>query len=148
MGEWADYAYKKFHSESNTKRVQEEVELQRHSKIVAGAEKRWKELLKFVVSETEDFNKRMERQFLTVRTSDDYFEIDAPRSTLKASIDFRVPELRYEYGTPGGYGRDATDESGEFGFVRDNDVVTFNQESSGQLSVERVGAELLNRLVV
>src|SRR5690242_7037753 len=86
MGEWADNAYLKFFgTNADPERKNEELELIAHHKLVAGGERRWKELANFIKAETAAFNAKTRPDFFTV-TEYDYgtrIEVVAPMATLK-----------------------------------------------------------------
>lgn len=67
-----------------------------HHKLVAGAEGLWKDLRKFIRSETDDFNDQTRPDFFKVTESEDGFHIDvvAPMASLKCWFDNRVPNVK------------------------------------------------------
>jgi hypothetical protein len=78
MGEWASKAEARFKQSASKDRQNEELELLRHHKMVAGAESIWADLINFIENEVKDFNRRMGREFLKVHKSQNQIGIEAP----------------------------------------------------------------------
>jgi hypothetical protein len=95
MGEWADDALKKFQDTSSKTRLDEELELVRHYKTVAAAQKQWVVLVDFIKTETSDFNRKKERAFFAVSGSGNEIEVAAPELRLKLELDLRTPTLDF-----------------------------------------------------
>ena len=147
MGEWADRALKKLQETSSKERLEEELELVRHYQTVAAAEKQWKTLIHFIETETEDFNRKKEREFFAVSGVGNELEVAAPELRLKLKLDLRTPSVDFQYREP--YPNREEKDSGEYRFrLKDNKVFLVGQyDNETPLSVETVGGELLDPLV-
>ncbi len=150
MGAWAEIATKRFREQSSDTRRGEELELQRQSRKLAGAEKRWKELVHDVSEEVEHFNALMDRQFLRFHAFENELEVIAPKLSLKASIDYRVPEINFEYREGGlpKFPAPQPEETGEFLFLLAENGVFLTDSKGNDLSVKQVAAKLLDPLAV
>jgi hypothetical protein len=147
MGEWADHALKKFQDTSSKKRLEEELELVRHYKTVAAAEKQWATLIDFIKSETRDFNRKKEREFFVISGVGNEIAVAAPELRLNLELDLRTPTIDFTYGEP--YPNREEKESGEYRFrLKDERVFLVSEcDSETPLSIETVGGELLDPLV-
>ncbi|HWN11990.1 MAG TPA: hypothetical protein VNO50_22365 [Pyrinomonadaceae bacterium] len=95
MGEWADQALKNFQDTSSKERLDEELELVRHHKTVAAAEKQWATLIDFIKTETRDFNRKKEREFFVISGVGNEIEVAAPELRVKIELDVRTPSIRF-----------------------------------------------------
>ncbi len=147
MGEWADRALKTFQDSSSKERLEEELELVRHYKTVAAAEKQWATLVRFIQTETLDFNRKKERDFFEVSGSGNEIEVAGPELRLTLKLDLRTPSVDFQYLDL--YPNREEKESGEYRFrLKENRVFMVGEyDSETPLSVETVGGELLDRLV-
>ncbi|MEK6282042.1 MAG: hypothetical protein AABN95_16935 [Acidobacteriota bacterium] len=100
MVEWADHALKNFQDTSSKKRLEEELELVRHYKTVAAAEKQWERLIDFIKIETGDFNRKKEREFFAISGFGNEIEVAAPELRLKLELDLRTPSIDFTYLEP------------------------------------------------
>lgn len=148
MGAWADRALKKFQDTSGKKRLEEELELVRHHKTVAGAEGLWESLIDFIQTETADFNRKKERDFFAVSGVGNDIEVSAPKLRLQLKLDLRTPSIDFTYLEP--YPNREERDDGEYRFLlKDNEVMIVNRDDKETpLSIETVGGELLDPLVV
>jgi hypothetical protein len=147
MGAWADRALKKFQETSSKDRLEEELELVRHHKTVAGAEGLWEKLIDFIKTETLDFNRKKEREFFVVSGVGDEIEVAAPELRLKLELDLRTPSIDFTYYGP--FPNRAEKDSGVYRFRLNNGDVSIVGEYDKEtpLSIETVGGELLDPLV-
>ncbi len=148
MGAWAERALKKLQHTSSKERLAEELELVRHHKTVAGAEGLWEKLIDFIKDETEDFNRKKEREFFKVSGYDKELEVAAPELRLKLELDLRTPSIDCTYLEP--YPNNEEKDSAEYYFRLNNgDVSIVGQyDKETPLSIETVGGELLDPLVI
>lgn len=148
MGAWADRALKRLQDTSSKERLDEELELVRHHKTVAGAERLWERLINFIRTETDDFNRKKERDFFEVSGSGYEIEVAADTLRLKLKLDVRTSSIDFTYLEP--YPNRKEKDVGEYRFVlKDDAVVIVGQyDNETPLSVETVGGELLDPLAV
>jgi len=149
MGRWAETAVVRFFSEADKERRSEELELVRHHKLQAGAEKTWKALCAFVESEANDFNRRIGREFFDeVTTSNITLRVQAPKGVALCVLDERVPEINIQHDIPP-VGKPKTSE---FPLAlkegKDGEYILITGKAAGiGLSVESLGARVLDPLV-
>lgn len=150
MGQWADDAVKRFFAEGDQGRRKDELELINHHKLVAGAEGLWKDLRKFIKSETGDFNDQTRPDFFKITESADGFHIDvvAPMASLKCWFDNRVPNVKAERSSL------VKDETETYELAvrttkdRNGRDIYFLTDTNGQATqIKIIGAQLLNPLV-
>jgi len=148
MGTWARNAAKRFQETADTERKNEELELVRHYKTVAGAETLWEKLISFISEEARDLNRQMQREFFKVQGSQNETEVEAPTKRLTIELDLRTPAIDYRYQEP--YPNTEVRDAGEYRFMlHDNTVSIVGQyDKETPLSIETVGGELLDPLVV
>jgi hypothetical protein len=147
MGAWADRALKKLQDTSSKERLDEELELVRHHKTVAGAEVLWDKLIDFIKTETDDFNRKKERDFFAISGVGDEIEVAAPELRLKLKLDLRTPSIDFTYLEP--FPNREEKDSGEYYFrLNIGDVSIVDQyDRETPLSIETVGGDLLDPLV-
>lgn len=145
MGNWAERTAIKFRQQATKERQTEELELQRHSKTQAGAEKTWKRLTKHIASEIKDFNRLMQREFLQLLPREDVIEIHGPELWLIVSFDLRMPEISFEYKGP--MIGSETREEGEFKFRLSGNDVLIVGEFEESLTIEAATGKLLDPLI-
>jgi hypothetical protein len=147
MGDWASKAEAHFKDSASKGRQDEELEVLRHHKTVAGAESLWDQLVSYMEREVKDFNRRMEREFLVVHKGQNEIGIDAPKIRLTVELDRRTPSIDFKYNEP--YPNTEERDSGEYHFRLNNgDVLLVGQyDKDTPLSIETVGGELLDPLV-
>src|SRR5690349_3685592 len=143
MGDWASKAEARFKQNASKDRQNEELELLRHHKTVAGAESIWADLINFIENEAKDFNRRMGREFLKVHRSENQIGVEAPELRLTLELDLRMPSLDFTYYEP--YPSREEKDSGEYHFRLNNgEVLLVGQyDKDTPLSIETVGGELL-----
>lgn len=148
MGEWAAAAEQRFKNQSGKRRLDEELELLRHHKTVAGAETIWANLVRFILNEAGDFNRRMGREFLVAQFSENKIEVGAPKMRLTVELDFRTPTIDFTFNEP--YPNNKERDSGVYRFLLKDEEVTIvgQNDKDTPLSIETVGGELLDPLVV
>ena len=148
LGAWADRALKKLQDTSSKERLAEELELVRHHKTVAGAEVLWERLTDFIKIETGDFNRKKEREFFVISGFGNEIEVAAPDLRVKLELDLRTPTIDFTYLEP--FPNMEEKDSGEYRFLLNhNEVLIVGQyDKDTPLSIETVGGELLDPLVV
>lgn len=149
MGKWADEAAARFFSQLGQQRQSNELELIRHHRLVAGAEQWWAKLRKFIIAETNAFNKQTRPDFFQVEDSETRVEVVAPMGTLKCSYDSRTPTIRAELELAASM----KPKTFHYGFVShvnnqgQETIQIVNAEDTTTSTVEVIGAQLLNPLV-
>jgi len=93
MGEWASKAEARFKQSASKDRQDEELELLRHHKTVAGAEITWDNLVDFIANEVKDFNRRMGREFFTLYKSQTEIGVEAPKLRLARDTEVKKKTL-------------------------------------------------------
>src|SRR5215213_2615692 len=93
MGEWASKAEARFKQSASKDRQDEELELLRHHKTVAGAEGIWDNLVDFIANEVKDFNRRMGREFFTLYKSQTEIGVEAPKLRLARDTEVKKKTL-------------------------------------------------------
>ena len=123
------------------------MELVRHYKTVAAAQKQWARLIELIKIETNDFNRKKEREFFAVSGFGNELEVTAPDLRVKIKLDARTPSIDYTYLDP--YPNLNEKEPGEYRFrLKDERVFMVGKyDNDTPLSIETVGGELLDPLV-
>jgi len=95
-----------------------------------------------------DFNRKKEREFFKVSGYGNELEVAAPELRLKLKLDLRTPSIDCTYLEP--YSNNEEKNSGEYYFRLNNgDVAIVAQyDRETPLSIETVGGELLDPLVI
>lgn len=146
MGDWADRAVSRYFSNISNERQAEERELILHHKLVAGSERLWKSLHKFIKTETADFNRQTRPDFFQVTESEDRIEVTSPAGTLKCWLDKRIPQVMAEhYQPPAPLTREFSvgtrkDKDG-------NDLFFLIDKQSSAWDIEIIGGQLLDPLL-
>jgi hypothetical protein len=148
MTDWAEDAVRRYFSQIDAQRKTDELELIKHHKLVAGAERLWTDLRKFLDRQTKSFNSQTRPDFFSMASSTEQVEVVGPNGSLKLGLDSRVPVLiAQHYEQP-----DSEPAVFEFKFFHGvnkegQEFYLFIDQGSIPVGADKLGSQLLDRVL-